>query len=49
MKIDKQRLRREAWQIGTVYWRPGKGQPLRVLDAADRDRLESLLTGPRAT
>ncbi len=43
MKIDKQRLRREAWRAGEVYWRPAKGEPLRSLDDADRARLEPLL------
>ena len=27
MKIDKQRLRREAWREGPVFWRPGRGKP----------------------
>jgi len=31
MKIDKMRLRREAWRTGQVFWRPGKGEPLRLL------------------
>jgi fatty-acyl-CoA synthase len=31
MKIDKMRLRREAWRAGQVFWRPGKGDPLRAL------------------
>ena len=44
MKIDKQRLRRDAWRAEPVFWRPGKGEPLRPLDAADRTRLEPLLT-----
>lgn len=43
MKIDKRRLRREAWRSGGVVWRPGKGEPLRPLDDADRARLASLL------
>ena len=43
MKIDKQRLRREAWRAGRSYWRPAKGEPLRPLDAADRARLDPLL------
>jgi fatty-acyl-CoA synthase len=43
MKIDKQRLRREAWQADAVFWRPAKGEPLRPLDDADRARLASLL------
>ncbi|WP_054566259.1 AMP-binding protein [Frankia sp. R43] len=43
MKIDKMRLRREAWQADQVVWRPGKGEPLRRLDEADRTRLATLL------
>ena len=29
MKVDKQRLRREAWRGEPVFWRPGKGETLR--------------------
>jgi len=43
MKIDKQRLRLEAWRAESVFWRPGKGEPLRPLRAADRTRLDPLL------
>jgi fatty-acyl-CoA synthase len=47
MKIDKQRLRREAWrpgaEAGPVYWRPAKGEGLRPLADTDRDRLAHLL------
>ncbi|MFC5748333.1 AMP-binding protein [Actinomadura rugatobispora] len=43
MKIDKMRLRREAWRSDGVVWRPAKGQPLRPLSDADRDRLAPLL------
>ena len=43
MKIDKQRLRREAWRARPVFWRPGKGEPLRPLVDADRARLDALL------
>ena len=43
MKLDKQRLRRDAWRAGPVFWRPGKGQALRLLDDADRRRLDPLL------
>jgi fatty-acyl-CoA synthase len=46
MKIDKQRLRREAWRTHPVFWRPRKGEPLRSLGDADRAGLEPLL-GPR--
>ncbi len=43
MKVDKQRLRREAWRADTVFWRPAKGDVLRTLDADDRVRLDPLL------
>jgi fatty-acyl-CoA synthase len=43
MKIDKQRLRREAWRAVAVCWRPGRGEGLRPLDDADRARLDPLL------
>ena len=43
MKIDKQRLRREAWRAGTVFWRPAKGEALRPLTDADRSDLHALL------
>ena len=42
-KIDKTRLRREAWLAGDVVWRPGKGEDLRPLTAEDRQRLQALL------
>jgi acyl-CoA synthetase (AMP-forming)/AMP-acid ligase II len=43
MKIDKQRLRREAWRVEPVFFRPGKGEALRSLGAEDRTRLDPLL------
>lgn len=43
MKVDKQRLRREAWCGEPVYWRPAKGETLRPMSAADRTGLEPLL------
>ena len=43
LKIDKQRLRREAWRTEPVFWRPAKGELLRPLDDADRSRLDPLL------
>ncbi|MCK9926411.1 AMP-binding protein [Frankia sp. Mgl5] len=43
MKIDKMRLRREAWRADAVLWRPAKGEALRLLDDADRTRLDPLL------
>jgi fatty-acyl-CoA synthase len=45
MKIDKTTLRREAWTAGEVYWRPAKGEGLRLIDATDRQRLDPLLKG----
>jgi fatty-acyl-CoA synthase len=43
MKIDKQRLRREAWRAEPVFWRPAKGAPLQPLDDDARTRLAPLL------
>jgi fatty-acyl-CoA synthase len=43
MKVDKQRLRRDAWRADGVHWRKAKGDRLRPLDDADRARLEPLL------
>jgi fatty-acyl-CoA synthase len=43
MKIDKTRLRREAWRAGDVYWRPGRGEALRSMTDAERAGLEPLL------
>ena len=43
MKIDKQRLRREAWRAQPVFWRPGKGEPLRPL--VDTDTVRQRRTG----
>jgi len=43
MKVDKQRLRREAWQNDEVFWRSGRGEALRELDESDRLRLDPLL------
>jgi fatty-acyl-CoA synthase len=44
MKVDKRRLRREAWRADAVYWRRAKGQSLQALSAADRLALDPLLT-----
>jgi fatty-acyl-CoA synthase len=41
-------LRREAWRVDDVYWRPAKGEALRALDDADRARLEPLLGSSRS-
>ena len=43
MKLDKTRLRREAWQADSVVWRPGKGEDLRPLTEDDRRKLQPLL------
>jgi fatty-acyl-CoA synthase len=43
MKVDKRRLRREAWHAEPTFWRPAKGEQLRPLDDADRARLDPLL------
>lgn len=43
MKLDKTLLRREAWRVEDVVWRPAKGQALRRLTADDRTRIDPLL------
>ena len=43
MKVDKGRLRREAWRAPTVFWRPGRAEALRPLDDDGRARLDPLL------
>jgi len=43
MKVDKQRLRREAWRADNVYWRSAKGKELRPVGSEDRARLDLLL------
>jgi fatty-acyl-CoA synthase len=43
MKVDKRRLRRDAWRTDHVFWRPAKGDGLRKLDDDDRARLDTLL------
>jgi fatty-acyl-CoA synthase len=43
MKIDKRRLRREAWRADRVFWRPSRDEGLRKLDERDRERLGPLL------
>jgi fatty-acyl-CoA synthase len=42
-KIDKQRLRHEAWRVGTVFWRPGRDAPLQEVDQSARRSLDPLL------
>jgi fatty-acyl-CoA synthase len=44
MKIDKQRLRREAWRPEGVFWRRAKGEDLSPLNAEDRAQLAPLLS-----
>ncbi len=44
MKIDKQRLRREAWRVDRVFWRPGRAEDLRQVDESDREKLDPLLS-----
>jgi len=43
LKVDKTRLRREAWLVDRVYWRPSRGEPLRLLDVEDRKSLAERL------
>lgn len=43
MKVDKIRLRREAWRAESVYWRPGRGEALRPLLDSDMQALAHLL------
>jgi fatty-acyl-CoA synthase len=43
MKIDKQRLRREAWDVDGVWWRPDRNAPLAPLSPAEREKLRHLL------
>jgi fatty-acyl-CoA synthase len=43
MKVNKMRLRQDAWQAAPVYWRPGKGEPLQPLDDEAREKLAHLL------
>jgi fatty-acyl-CoA synthase len=45
MKVDKTRLRREAWQVENVYWRPSRGEPLELLDGRGRAALAGRLGG----
>jgi fatty-acyl-CoA synthase len=47
MKIDKMRLRREAWTGADTYWRPAKDDVLRPLTDAERARLAPLLEDAR--
>ena len=47
MKVDKQRLRREAWNAEPMYWRSARGASLLALSADGRSALEPLL--PKGT
>jgi fatty-acyl-CoA synthase len=40
LKVDKSRLRREAWRVDNVYWRPHGNEPLRALTPGDRSLLD---------
>ena len=39
LKVDKTRLRSEAWLPSPVYWRPARGEPLCLLTEAGRQDL----------
>ena len=39
LKVDKTRLRSEAWLPSPVYWRPGRGEPLCLLTEVGRQDL----------
>jgi fatty-acyl-CoA synthase len=43
MKIDKQTLRAQAWDVDGVWWRPARGDDLVSLTVADRQALGHLL------
>jgi fatty-acyl-CoA synthase len=43
MKLNKRQLRQEAWKVDGVYWRPARGDSLRLLTAEDRAGLSPLL------
>jgi fatty-acyl-CoA synthase len=43
MKVNKRRLRQEAWKVDDVYWRPNGGNSLQPLTVKDRARLSRLL------
>jgi len=43
MKIDKTRLRREAWDAAGVWWRPERGERLRPMTVGDAEKLAHLL------
>ena len=43
MKIDKTRLRRDAWTAPGVWWRPARGEPLRPMTHDDAAAAAHLL------
>jgi fatty-acyl-CoA synthase len=43
MKLDKTRLRGEAWRTPGIFWRPARGEALRPLTDDDRANLAPLL------
>ena len=43
MKLDKKALRRDAWRVDPVVWRPARHDDLRALTAEDRESLDPLL------
>ena len=45
MKIDKQTLRRQAWEVDDVWWRPSRGSKFVKMEEGDRVNLRPLL-GP---
>jgi hypothetical protein len=42
MKLDKTRLRKEAWTVADVVWRPSETEGLRPLRDEDRRGLARL-------
>lgn len=47
MKIDKARLRADAWTMPNTYWRPRRDARLRALGPGDRGHLDRLLDPAR--
>ena len=43
LKIDKKTLRRDAWGVDGVWWRPSRDEDLRALAPDDRPALDHLL------
>jgi fatty-acyl-CoA synthase len=39
LKVDKTRLRKEAWNADGVYWRPSRNETLRPLTEPEREKL----------